>query len=91
MRILLFHFAVSRFHSLQLPPIDLICVRDMIVKLLSPLNKKQRKNIKPDRGPEFAKYKYFSRLCGIDCYFADPWPPWQPRTNENTNGLIRES
>ncbi|PZL73664.1 IS30 family transposase [Enterococcus plantarum] len=69
---------------------DSICVRDMIVKLLSPLNKKQRKTITPDRGPEFAKYKYFSRVCGVDCYFADPWSPWQRGTNENTNGLIRE-
>ena len=69
---------------------DSICVRDMIISLLSPLSKKQRKTITPDRGPEFAQYKYFSRLYGIDCYFADPWSPWQRGTNENTNGLIRE-
>lgn len=50
----------------------------------------EHKTITPDKGPEFAKYKYFNRLCGIDCYFADPWSSWQHRTNENTNGLIRE-
>lgn len=69
---------------------DSICVRDMIVKLLSPLSKKQRKTITPDRGPEFAKYKGFSRLCGVDCYITDSWSTWQRGTNENTNGLIRE-
>lgn len=62
----------------------------MIVSLLAPLDKKQCKTITSDRGAEFAKYKYFSRISGIDCYFADPWSPWQRGTNENTNGLIRE-
>nr|WP_050571060.1 IS30 family transposase [Enterococcus faecalis] len=74
----------------RIPKNDSICVRDMIVHLLSPLKKKQYKTITPDRGPEFAKYNYFSRLCGIDCYFADPWSPWQRGINKNTNGLIRE-
>lgn len=74
----------------RIPKIDSICVRDMIIKLLTPLNKKHRKTITPDRGPEFAKYKYFSRVRGIDCFFADPWSPWQLGTNENTNELIRE-
>lgn len=74
----------------RIPKIHSICVRDMIIKLLTPLNKKHRKTITPDRGPEFAKYKYFSRVRGIDCFFADPWSPWQLGTNENTNELIRE-
>lgn len=74
----------------RIPRNDSICVRDMIVKLFSPLSKKQRKTITPDRGPEFAQYNNFSKLSGLDCYFADPWSPWQRGTNENTNGLIRE-
>lgn len=65
-------------------------VADKIVSLLSPLPKKKRKTITPDRGKEFSKHREVTQALCLPFYFPDPHAPWQRGTNENINGLIRE-
>ena len=43
-----------------------------------------------DNGKEFAKHKEVSKALGADIYFAKPYASWQPGSNENMNGLIRQ-
>ncbi|MGE4354682.1 MAG: IS30 family transposase, partial [Oscillospiraceae bacterium] len=65
--------------------------RDAMIRLLGRLPSDKLKSITPDRGSEFALYLDISAAFdNIPFYFADPHPPWQRGTNENTNGLIRE-
>jgi len=43
-----------------------------------------------DRGTEMTSYKELVRRLNIDLWIADPHAPWQPGSNENTNGLLRQ-
>ncbi len=49
-------------------------------------------SITPDRGKEFSNHSFVTQeLDEVQFYFPRPHHPWQRGTNENTNGLLRES
>jgi IS30 family transposase len=49
-----------------------------------------RKSFTYDNGHEMSHHQSFSKITGMDVFFADPGCPGQRGTNENTNGLIRD-
>ena len=51
---------------------------------------RQVKTITLDNGTEFHDYERVERASGVKFYFATPYHSWELRTNENTNGLIRQ-
>lgn len=47
------------------------------------------KSLTADNGKEFAEHQYITNeYC--NCYFANPYSPWERGSNENLNGLIRQ-
>ena len=49
------------------------------------------KTLTYDRGKEMAEHERLAQRLAIQIFFADPYSPWQRGTNENTNGLLRQS
>jgi hypothetical protein len=43
-----------------------------------------------DQGTEMARHLTITRSLGAPVYFCDSHLPWQRRSNENTNGLLRD-
>ena len=37
-----------------------------------------------------ARHELLAQKLSLQTYFADPHSPWQRRSNENTNGLLRQ-
>ena len=67
-------------------------VKDKLVEMLSPLSSELLRSIAPDRGKEFAYHQQVTKeLNGLKFYFSDRDSSWQRGTNENTNGLLRDT
>ncbi|WP_285005103.1 IS30 family transposase [Lactococcus formosensis] len=67
-------------------------VINCMIILLRNVGEDKCKTVTPDRGKEFSQHSRITlELNGTKVYFPDPHAPWQRGTNENTNGLLRES
>ncbi len=49
------------------------------------------KTLTVDNGKEFANHQAIDRSLDIQTYFAAPYCSWQRGSNENFNGLLRQS
>ncbi len=43
-----------------------------------------------DQGKELAHHQQITASTGTQVFFCDAHAPWQPGSNENTNGLLRD-
>ena len=67
-------------------------VINCMINLLRNVGEDKCKTVTPDRGKEFSQHSRITlELNGTKVYFPDLHAPWQRGTNENTNGLLRES
>lgn len=64
---------------------------DGLTKKLRRIPAALRKTLTYDRGKEMAEHEQLAQRLAIQVFFADPHSPWQRGTNENTNGLLRQS
>ena len=69
---------------------DAVTVAEAFAKELETLPEQMKLTLTYDRGSEMARHKLFTEPTNMQVYFADPHAPWQPGTNENTNGLLRQ-
>jgi len=49
-----------------------------------------RRSLTWDRGVEMTRHIGFTAATKIPVFFCDAYSPWQRRSNENTNGLLRQ-
>jgi IS30 family transposase len=49
-----------------------------------------RRSLTWDRGIEMTRHQELTASTGVSVFFCDAYCPWQRRSNENTNGLLRQ-
>jgi IS30 family transposase len=64
-------------------------VRSAIASSMKSFPKHLRRSLTWDQGAEMAQHAALIDT-GLQIYFCDPQSPWQRRTNENANGLLRQ-
>jgi IS30 family transposase len=67
-----------------------IDLRETLTPMIASLPEHIRRTLTWDQGDEMAGHTQIAIDTGIDIYFCDPPSPWQRRSNENTNGLLRQ-
>jgi IS30 family transposase len=67
-----------------------IAMNAALTTSMTQLPEQLRKTLTWDRGKELSGHAQFALDTGTKVFFADPHPPWQRPTNENTNGLLRQ-
>src|SRR5580658_5879160 len=81
----------SRFCVLvKVPGKDTATVVAALIQHVGQLPAELRRSLTWDRGLEMAQHKTFTMATDMQVYFCDPQSPWQRRSNENTNGLLRQ-
>jgi IS30 family transposase len=66
------------------------CV-DALIKAVRKLPTTLRKSLTWDRGSELTDHAKFTVATDVKVYFCDPYSPWQRGSDENTNGLLRQT
>jgi IS30 family transposase len=66
-------------------------VRDALMETVQTLTGHLKRSLTWDQGSEMGRHREFTIATDIPVYFCDPASPWQPGSNENTNGLLRQN
>jgi IS30 family transposase len=73
-----------------LPKMNAELLTQCAIKAFRHIQKKKRKTLTLDNGPEFSDWERLEEKSGMTVYFAYPYHFWERGTNENANGLLRQ-